>query len=162
MAFLAAVTTRLAINVLHSARARRETCTGSWLPEPVDATADPGMEAERREALNAAVSRLLERLMPTERAAYVLREAFSYQYREIANILQVGEANARQLVTRARRRVSGERRADVSPASQRRLLDALAAAARTGDLTRLEGLFALDGALPTSRKRPELGLMRTA
>jgi RNA polymerase sigma-70 factor (ECF subfamily) len=144
LAFLAAATTRLAINVLHSARARRETCAGSWLPELADTTADPGLEAERSEALNCAVLLLLERLLPTERAAYVLREAFNYPYREIAYILKIGEANARQVVTRARQRVSGERRAPVSPASQRRLLEAFAAAARTGDLAGLESLLALD------------------
>jgi RNA polymerase sigma-70 factor (ECF subfamily) len=144
LAFLAAATTRLAINVLHSARARRETCAGSWLPELADTTADPGLEAERSEALNSAVLLLLERLLPTERAAYVLREAFNYPYREIAYILKIGEANARQVVTRARQRVSGERRAPVSPASQRRLLEAFAAAARTGDLAGLESVLALD------------------
>ena len=144
LAFLVAATTRLAINVLHSARARRETCAGSWLPEPVDTTTDPGLRAERGEALKFAVLLLLEKLSPTERAAYVLREAFNYPYREIADILRVEEANARQLVTRARGHVSGGRRASVSPAEQRRLLDAFVAAARTGDLARLESLFASD------------------
>jgi RNA polymerase sigma factor (sigma-70 family) len=142
LAFLVAATTRLAINVLHSARARRETCAGSWLPELVDTSPDPGLEAERREALNTAVLLLLEKLLPTQRAAYVLREAFNYPYREIAAILQVEEANARQLVARAREHVSGGRRAPVSPAEQRSLLDAFEAAARTGDLARLEHLFA--------------------
>ena len=144
LAFLVAATTRLAINVLHSARARRETCAGSWLPDLVDTTSDPGLEAERGEALNSAVLLLLEKLLPTERAAYVLREAFNYPHREIAAILRVGEANARQLVTRAREHVSGGRRAPVSPAEQRRLLNAFVTAARTGDLARLESLFASD------------------
>lgn len=144
LAFLVAATTRLAINVLHSARARRETCAGSWLPELVDTTSDPGLEAERGEALNSAVLLLLEKLLPTERAAYVLREAFNYPHREIAAILRVEEANARQLVTRAREHVSGGRRAPVSPVEQRRLLNAFVIAARTGDLARLESLFASD------------------
>ena len=142
LAFLVAATTRLAINVLHSARARREICSGSWLPEPVDTTANPGLWAERGEALNSAVLLLLEKLSPTERAAYVLREAFNYPHREIAAILRVEEANARQLVTRAREHVSSGRRAPVSPAERRRLLNAFVAAARTGDLARLESLFA--------------------
>jgi len=142
LAFLVAATTRLAINVLHSARARREICSGSWLPEPVDTTSDPGLEAERGEALNSAVLLLLEKLLPTERAAYVLREAFNYPHREIAAILRVEEANARQLVTRAREHVSSGRRAPASPAERRRLLNAFVAAARTGDLARLESLFA--------------------
>jgi RNA polymerase sigma-70 factor (ECF subfamily) len=150
LAFLAAVTTRVAINVLRSARARRETCAGSWLPELADTAADPGLEAERSEALSSAVLLLLQRLLPTERAAYVLREAFGYPYREIAGLLKIGEANARQTVTRARQRVWSERRAPVRPASQRRLLKAFAAAARTGDLAGLESLFALD-VVSTSR-----------
>jgi RNA polymerase sigma-70 factor (ECF subfamily) len=144
LAFLAAATTRLAINVLHSARVRRETCAGSWLPEPVDTTTDPGLGAERGEALNSAVALLLEKLSPTERAAYVLREAFNYPYREIAAIIRVEEANARQLVTRAREHVLGGRRVAAAPAAQKRLLNAFVAAARTGDLARLETLFAAD------------------
>jgi len=144
LAFLVAATTRLAINVLHSARARREISSGSWVPEQVDTTTDPGVWAERGEALNSAVLLLLEKLSPTERAAYVLREAFSYPHREIAAVLRVEEANARQLVTRAREHVSGERLAPVSRAEQRRLLSAFVTAARTGDLARLERLFVSD------------------
>ena len=74
---------------------------------------------------------LLEKLTPTERAAYILREAFDYPYREIANVLRLEEANARQVVTRARQHVSSGRRAPASPAEQRRLLNAFVAAART-------------------------------
>ena len=77
-AFLATTTTRLAINVLQSARARRETYVGPWLPEPVDTSADPHLGAERSEALELATVMLLEKLAPTERAAYVLRETFDY------------------------------------------------------------------------------------
>ena len=142
LAFLVAVTTRLAINVLHSARARRETCAGAWLPELADTGADPGVGVERSESLDSAVLLLLEKLSPTERAAYVLREAFSYPYREIADVLRVEAASARQLVSRARGHVSGGRRAPVSPAEHRRLVTAFVAAARTGDLARLESLFA--------------------
>jgi RNA polymerase sigma-70 factor (ECF subfamily) len=141
-AFLVTATTRLAINVLQSARARREIDAGPALLEPIDTSADPGVGAERGEALNLAVLLLLERLSPTERAAYVLREAFNYRYKEIADILRIGEANARQIVTRARERVSGERRATASPAEQRCLLDSFVAAARTGDLAGLERLLA--------------------
>lgn len=144
LAFLVTATTRLAINVLQSAHARRETDVGPSLPEPVDTSADPALGAERGEALNLAVLLLLERLSPTERAAYVLREAFNHPYRQIADILRVEEANARQLVTRAREHVSGRRRAPVSPAEQRCLLNAFVAAARTGDLARLEHLFTSD------------------
>lgn len=142
LAFLVTATTRLAINVMRSARARRETAVGPWLPEPVDTSSDPGAGAEQVDALNRAVLVLLERLSPNERAAYVLREAFNHPYREIGDILRVTEANARQLVTRARERVSGTRRAPVNPMKRRRLLNALVAASRTGDLARLENLFA--------------------
>ncbi|MFK3978958.1 RNA polymerase sigma-70 factor [Micromonospora sp. NPDC050397] len=143
-AFLATVTTRLAINALRSARARRETYVGQWLPEPVDTSADPYLGAERGEALGLAVLLLLEKLTPTERAAYVLREAFDYPYPQIAEIVQVGEAAARQLVSRARKHLVSERRAPVSEAEQRRLLTAFVAAARSGDLTGLEELLAAD------------------
>lgn len=102
-AFLVTTARRLAINVIQSARSRRETYVGSWLPEPVDTSADPGLGAERREALELGVLRLREKLSPTERAAYILREAFDYPYRDIANVLRLEQANARQVVTRARR-----------------------------------------------------------
>ena len=109
-AFLATTATRLAINVMQSARSRRETYVGPWLPEPVDTSADPRLEAERGQALASGVQLLLEKLTPTERAAYILREAFDYPYREIANVLRLEEANARQVVTRARQRIAGGRR----------------------------------------------------
>jgi RNA polymerase sigma-70 factor (ECF subfamily) len=143
-AFLATTTTRLCLNVLQSARARRETYIGPWLPEPVDTSADPQLGAERGEALELATLMLLERLPPTERAAYVLREAFDYPYAQIADVLAVKEDNARQLVSRARRHIADERSAPVDSAEQRRLLEALVAAAQKGDLQRLETLLAED------------------
>jgi RNA polymerase sigma-70 factor (ECF subfamily) len=143
-AFLGTAATRLAINLAQSARSRHETYVGPWLPEPVDTSADPQLGAERGEALQFAVLLLLEKLSPAERAAYVLREAFDYPYREIAEILQLEEANTRQLVTRARRHIGSGRRTPVSPAEQERLLGAFIAAAQKGDLTTLEGLFASD------------------
>jgi DNA-directed RNA polymerase specialized sigma24 family protein len=84
-AFLATTTTRLCISRAQSARSRRETYIGPGLPEPVDTGADPFLSAERSEALKLAVVVLLKKLSPTERAAYVLREAFHYSYREIAD-----------------------------------------------------------------------------
>ncbi|MEV0457787.1 RNA polymerase sigma-70 factor [Catellatospora methionotrophica] len=143
-AFLATTTTRLAINDLRSARSRRETYIGPWLPEPVDTGADPALGAETGEALEMAILVLMEKLSPTERAAYVLREAFHYPYGQIADIVQASEDNARQLVSRARRRVAEQRREAVRPAEQRRLLSAFLAAAREGDLAGLEELFAAD------------------
>ncbi len=88
-AFLATTVTRLAINELESARARREVYVGPWLPEPVATTDDPTLGAERAEAMSLAVLLLLERLTPAERAAFVLHEAFDYPYRQIAEVLEI-------------------------------------------------------------------------
>jgi RNA polymerase sigma-70 factor, ECF subfamily len=143
-AFLAATTTRLAINVGQSARARRETSLGPLPVEPVDAGADPSLGAEQREALELAVRGLLERLSPTERAVYVLREAFDYPYRRIAQLLGLSEVYARQHLTRARRRLAAEHRWVVRTADQRRLLDALVAAVQAADVATLERLLVAD------------------
>nr|WP_285106258.1 sigma-70 family RNA polymerase sigma factor [Promicromonospora sp. MEB111] len=143
-AFLTTTTTRLAVNVLQSARSRRETYVGPWLPEPVDTSDDPALGAEQAEALDVAVLVLLERLTPTERAAYVLREAFDYAYADIAEIVQLSQAAARQLVSRARKHIVSGRRSTVLASKQRALLDAFVAAARLGDLTGLERLFVAD------------------
>ena len=143
-AFLATMTTRLTINVLQSARSRHETYIGPWLPEPVDTSADPELGAERGEALQFAVLILLEKLTPTERAAYVLREAFDYSYRMIADVVQLSEPAVRQLVSRARKHLAAERRTPASAPEQRRLLSAFLTAAQSGDLSELESLFAAD------------------
>jgi RNA polymerase sigma-70 factor (ECF subfamily) len=143
-AFLATTTTRLCINRAQSAHSRRETCIGTWLPEPVDTCADPELVAERGEAMKLAVRVLLEKLSPTERAAYILREAFDYSYRQIADILQMEEANTRQLVSRARKHIVDGRRTPVSSGEQRRLLEVFVAAARKGDMAALEGRLAED------------------
>jgi RNA polymerase sigma-70 factor (ECF subfamily) len=143
-AFLATTTTRLAINASQTARARRESYIGPWLPEPVDTSSDPALGAERGEALGFAVLLLLEKLSPTERAAYVLREAFDYSYAQIAGIVQLSEPAARQLVSRARKHLRDARRNPVSNNEQRRLLTAFLAAAQSGDLDELEKIFADD------------------
>ncbi|MFI2761936.1 RNA polymerase sigma factor SigJ [Streptomyces echinatus] len=143
-AFLAKITTRLAINVAQSARVRREAYVGPWLPEPVDTSVDPQVGAERGEAPELAVLLVLQRLNPVERAAYVLREAFEYAYDEIAGMLQLSQANTRQLVSRARKRLSAERREPVDAAQHRRLLDAFVAAARHGDVAALENVLSSD------------------
>jgi RNA polymerase sigma-70 factor (TIGR02957 family) len=168
-AYLATAITRLAINATQSARVRRETYIGPWLPEPVDTSADPHLGAERDEALGFAVLLVLERLSPTERAAYILREAFDYPYSQIAGILQASEAATRQLVSRARKRIVAERRHAVTSVEQRRLLVAFVAAARAGDLAALEQLLADDvisysdggGAVRASRF-PVVGVQRVA
>src|SRR5262249_26435504 len=109
-AYLATTTTRLCINAAQCARVRRETYVGPWLPEPVARGAAPGRGPERGEALKLAVLVLLEKLPPAERAAYILREAFDYEYFQICEILRVEEANARQLVSRARQHIEDGRR----------------------------------------------------
>ncbi len=168
-AFLITTTTRLAINLTQSARTRRETYIGPWLPEPVDTSSDPTLGAERGEALELAVLLLLEKLTPTERAAYVLREAFDYSYSEIAEILQATEANARQLVTRARKHIADGRRAPANRVERQRLLVALISAAQKGDLAELEQLFAADvvshsdgGGVVTAARIPVHGRARVA
>jgi RNA polymerase sigma-70 factor (ECF subfamily) len=149
-AFLATTTTRLTINVMQSAHARRETYVGPWLPEPIDTGTDPRLGAERGEALESGVLLLLEKLTPTERAAYILREAFDYAYREIANVLRLEEANARQVVTRARQHVANRRRMPASSIEQRRLVDAFIAAAQHHDVAGLEGFLVSDAVLTSA------------
>ena len=143
-AFLATTTTRLCINLAQSAHSRHETCIDAWLPEPVDTSSNPALGAERGEALRLAVLVLLEKLSPTERAAYILHEAFDYSYRQIADVLHMQEANTRQLVSRARKHIADGRRSPVSTKQQRRLLDVFVAAAQKGDMVALEGLLAQD------------------
>ncbi|MDX3352590.1 sigma-70 family RNA polymerase sigma factor [Streptomyces sp. ME01-24h] len=140
-AFLSTTTTRLAINVAQSARVRRETYIGPWLPEPVDTSADPEVGAQRAEAVELALLLVLERLTPTERAAYVLREAFDYGYPEIAEILQVSLVNVRKIVSRARKHVMAGPRGTADTAEHRRFLKVFVSAARTGDLAPLEALL---------------------
>lgn len=168
-AFLATAVTRLAINVAQSARARREAYVGPWLPDPVDTSADPQVGAERGEALGLAVLLLLERLSPTQRAAYVLRDAFDYSYEAIADILQLEQANVRQLVSRARKHIAEGRRAPVSTDQHRRLLAAFLVASQAGDFAALEGLFAADvasvsdgGGVAGAARVPVLGRDRVA
>jgi RNA polymerase sigma-70 factor (ECF subfamily) len=143
-AYLATATTRASINAATTARARRETYIGPWLPEPVDTSDDPALGAERGEALEFAVLLLLEKLSPVERAAYVLREAFDYPYAVIAEIVQLNQPAARQLVSRARKHLAAGHRSPVSSTEQRRLLEAFLAAAQSGDMQALEKLFADD------------------
>jgi len=163
--FLTTVTTRLAINTAASARVRREQYVGPWLPEPVDTSADPSLGAEKAEALESAVLMLLEKLGPEQRAAYVLREAFDYSYDQIAEILTTSAANARQLVSRAKKHVQSDRKEAVDPAKHRELLEAFVAAARVGDVKRLELVLSAEvvsttdgaGIAPRAARRPVTG-----
>jgi RNA polymerase sigma-70 factor, ECF subfamily len=140
-AFLTTIATRLAINVRQSARWRRETWAAPCLPEPVDTNSDQSARAERADALTLGVFVLLERLPSAERAAYILREAFDYAYSDIADVLDVQEANARQLVRRARLHLAQGRSTPVLAEDHRRLLAAFNAAAQAGNARVLTELF---------------------
>ncbi|GGN04853.1 RNA polymerase sigma-70 factor [Streptomyces fuscichromogenes] len=135
-AWLTKVLTNLCLNQLTSARARRETYVGQWLPEPLlagDPLLGPADTAERRESVSYAVMVLLERLTPAERAVYVLREAFDYPHREIARILDLTEAASQQILHRARKHVAdGRTRTEVDEAAARRIIEEFLAAAGTG------------------------------
>lgn len=144
VAFLSSTTTRLAINVAQSARVRRETYIGPWLPEPIDTGADPEVGAQRAEDLDLALLLVLGKLSPTERAAYVLREAFDYAYSEIAEILQLSLVNVRKVVSRARKHLSDGQRENVTTTEHRRLLNAFLSAAQSGDMASLEAVLTPD------------------
>jgi RNA polymerase sigma-70 factor (ECF subfamily) len=161
LAFLVTATTRLAINVRQSARWRRESNAEPSMPEPVDTRADPELGAERGEGLAAGLLLLLEKLSPAERVAYILREAFDYTYRDIANVLRLEEANARQVMTRARQRIVDGRALPANVIEQRRLFEAFIAAAHSGDVASLEGTLcggcravSIRQRVPTARPRP--------
>jgi len=146
-AYVATVTTRLAINELRSARARREQYVGDWLPEPLvaDPTDDPAGAAETADSLSLAMLVLLESLSPEQRAVLLLHDVFGYGYGEITDIVGKSEDNVRQLAARARRHVTERRpRFQTSRAQQQALAQRFFAAARAGDLAGLESLLAHD------------------
>jgi RNA polymerase sigma-70 factor (TIGR02957 family) len=146
-AFVATVTTRLAIDELRSARARRERYVGEWLPEPIltDRTDDPARNAEMADSLSMAMLVLLESLSPEQRAVLLLRDVFDYRYDEIAGIVGTSQDNVRQLAARARRHVEARRPRFESTREQRdELARRFFAAARDGDLCGLEALLAHD------------------
>src|SRR5580658_1678884 len=142
-AFVSTVTTRLAIDELRSARARRETYVGDWLPEPIltDGLDDPARQAEMADSLSIAVLRLLETLSPEQRAVLLLRDVFDYGYEEIAEIVNKSEDNVRQLASRARRHVEqGRPRFETSEEQREQLAERFFAAARDGDMAGLEAV----------------------
>ncbi|ASO18980.1 RNA polymerase sigma-70 factor (ECF subfamily) [Actinoalloteichus hoggarensis] len=149
-AFIATVTTRLAINALRSARARRERYVGEWLPEPIitDGGDDPARHAETADSLSMALLVLLESLSPEQRAVLLLHDVFGYGYAEIATIVDKSEGNVRQLASRARRHVT-ERRPRFRPTRQQQeeLTRRFFAAVEQGDLAGLEALLAHDAVL---------------
>jgi RNA polymerase sigma-70 factor (TIGR02957 family) len=146
-AYLATVTTRLSIDVLRSARVRRESYVGEWLPEPLvtDSSADPARHAEMADSLSLAFLVLLERLSPEQRAVFLLHDVFDYGYGEVAEIVGKSEDNARQLAARARRHVEEQKpRFDASRERREELAHRFFAAAEEGELGALESLLADD------------------
>lgn len=147
-AWLTKALTNLCLNQLTSARARRETYVGQWLPEPLldgDPMLGPADTAEQRESVSYAVLTLMERLSPNERAVYVLREAFDHSHREIAEILDLTEAASQQILHRARKRLThGRARTEVDEAAARRVVEEFLAAATSGRTEPLVRLLTAD------------------
>ncbi|MEV6305378.1 RNA polymerase sigma-70 factor [Actinoplanes sp. NPDC051861] len=147
-AWLTKVVVNLCLDRLRSARVRRESYVGPWLPEPVLADGralDPVETVEQREMLSMGMLVLLERLTPPERAVFVLREAFGHSHREIADVLDAGEPHVRQLYRRAQRNVDLDRtRFPAEPGQHRRLLERFMAATLRGDVPALEDMLAED------------------
>jgi RNA polymerase sigma-70 factor, ECF subfamily len=146
-AWITTVATRLSIDHLRLARVRRESYVGPWLPEPLvtDTAQGPGEQVELADAVSQALLVALEQLTPLERAAFVLREVFDYDYARIAEIIERSEASCRQLVTRANRHLQADRpRFDADPAHGQALLERFLAAAEDGDLAALESMLAED------------------
>jgi RNA polymerase sigma factor (sigma-70 family) len=152
VAFLVRITTRLALNVAVSARSRHEVSVDDWFPVRAVTAEDPTVAAERSADLERAVQLLLERLSPIERAVFVLREAFDYPFRDIAEALEISEANARQLGRRARMHLAEPRQLPVHRADRDRLLHAFVDAAQAGAVARLEHLLTAD-----AQPHPERG-----
>jgi len=161
-AFLSAVVTRVSIDVLRSARVRREEYVGPWFPEPLleDPYQDPERSAELADSVSMAALLLLERLSPVERAVFVLREVFGFGFAEISSAVRRSEPACRQLAVRARQHMSAGRPRFASDSREqaelaRRFLDAL----RDGDVGRLRELLAADVQLSadTGGKAPKLG-----
>lgn len=174
-AYLSAVVTRLSIDRLRSAKARREEYVGPWLPEPL--VADVGAESatppgtmELEESLSMAFLVLLESLGPTERAVFLLREVFGYGYDEIGRVVGKGEVNTRQIAHRARSAVAARRpRFDAPPEQGRRLTEKFLQACRSGDMEGLLVLLADDvtvwsdgGGKATAARRPIRGKEKVA
>ncbi|WP_029137934.1 RNA polymerase sigma-70 factor [Nakamurella lactea] len=146
-AFLSAVVTRISIDVLRSARVRREQYVGQWLPEPLitDTYSDPARSAELADSVSTAALLLLERLSPLERAVFVLREVFAFDFPEIASVVDRSEAACRQLAVRARRHMdAGRPRFETDRKQRNALAVRFFRALREGDLDGLRALLAAD------------------
>src|SRR5215207_2850318 len=146
-AFLSAVVTRISIDVLRSARVRRENYVGEWFPEPLltDPYEDPARSAELADSVSMAALLLLERLSPLERAVFVLREVFGFGFPEVASAIGRSEAACRQLATRARRHMdAGRPRSEADRREREELAARFFDALRDGDIDRVRELLAAD------------------
>jgi RNA polymerase sigma-70 factor (ECF subfamily) len=146
-AYLATVTTRLAIDYLRSARAQRESYVGTWLPEPLIGDMEPSAarRVEMAESLSMAFLLILETLSPTERAVFLLREVFDYGYGEIAAIVEKNEDNCRQIFTRAKRHIeAGRPRFEPSTEKRDEFAERFFEACRSGDMDGLVNMLASD------------------
>ncbi|MFG2651649.1 RNA polymerase sigma-70 factor [Streptomyces sp. NPDC048436] len=172
-AWLTKVLTHLCLNQLTSARARRETYVGEWLPEPVlagDRMLGPADTFEQRESVSLAMLTLMERLSPNERVVYVLREAFGYAHREIAEILDLTESNCQQIYRRAKQHVTDDRpRTEVDAVAAVKIVEEFLAAALSGDTEPLVRLLSDDavsvadgGGRVSARRTPVTGTLRIA
>jgi RNA polymerase sigma-70 factor (ECF subfamily) len=179
-AYLSAIVTRLCIDQLRSARARRESYVGDWLPEPLltgtydspagQPAADPAAAAEQADSLSMAFLLLLERLTPLERAVFLLHDVFGYSYPEAAGVVGRSATTCRQLAHRARQHIEAARpRFDVAARERDELAGRFFAAVRTGDMDGLLSLLAADvevrgdsGGVPPSWRRPITGRQHVA
>ncbi|MCW1969996.1 MAG: RNA polymerase sigma-70 factor [Anaerolineae bacterium] len=146
-AYLSTIVTRLCIDHLRAAHTRNEHYVGEWLPEPLLTEGQPDLteQVELADSLSLAFGVILRSLSPTERAAYLLREVFDYDYAEVAHILQTSEANCRQMVSRAKSHLQQRRpRFDVPPAQRDKLFFEFSQACQSGDLNRLLHVLAAD------------------
>ncbi|WP_329265150.1 RNA polymerase sigma-70 factor [Streptomyces pseudovenezuelae] len=146
-AYLSTTVTRIAIDVLRSARVRREQYVGDWLPEPLldDPYDDPARAAELADSVSTAALLLLERLSPLERAVFVLREVFDFGFPEVASAVGRSEQACRQLASRARRHMAaGRPRFEADRAEREELASRFFDALREGDVDGLQGLLAAD------------------
>ena len=144
-AYAMTIATRLAIDELRSARARREVYVGEWIPEPLFTGGDPAEQVELLDSLSIAFLALLERLTPEQRAAFLLHDVFGYGYEDVAAVLGASEAGARQHASRGRRLVREERpRFEASAEQREQLADRFLSAAEDGDVEELRALLAED------------------
>lgn len=167
-AWLTKALTNLCLNQLTSARVRRETYVGQWLPEPLldgDRMLGPADTAVQRESVSIAILTLMERLSPNERVVYVLREAFGYPHRQIAEILDLTESNCQQIYRRAKDRVAADRsRIEVDAVAAQKIAEEFLTAALSGDTDPLIRLLTDDavsvadgGGRVPARKDPIFG-----